>query len=201
MKKIIKLLEKTLQKFDYFSQKLLGPILKKFPWWLTPNIVSSSRILLLGFILFFHLAWENKLLVTITTLVAGITDYIDGLLARVTNQVTDLGKIMDRSIDKVFTIPIIVLFMDFTSWFSLIPIFYVIIETTALIQTLYTSLYNKPLTPSNIIGKIKFILIFIAILFYPYNHTGFVELLLVLPATIMAGWSLLNHKKRQTTVV
>lgn len=203
MKKIIIWLEKILLAFDKFSQKIFGPILKKFPNWLTPNIVSSSRIILLGLIIYFYLGWQNKLLVTITTLIAGITDYIDGLLARVKNQVTDLGKIMDRSIDKVFTIPMVVLFLDFSSWLSLVPIFYITIETIALIITLHTALYDLPLTPSNVIGKIKFIIVFIAILLLPYNnhHAQFVEIFLILPATLMASWSLLNHKKRQSTTV
>jgi len=201
MKKVFIFLEKFLLTFDKFSQKLLGPTLKKFPNWLTPNIVSSSRIFLLGLIIYFYLTLESKLLVTVTTLMAGITDYLDGLLARVKNQVTDLGKIMDRSIDKVFTIPIIVLFLDFSNWLSIISIFYIVIETTALIMTLYAALYDLPLTPSNVIGKVKFIIIFTAILLLPYNYSSLVEIFLILPATLMAGWSLLNHKKRQTAVI
>lgn len=201
MKKVFNGLQNGLSILDRFSQKLFGPFLKKFPAWLTPNILSGSRIVLLGLILYVYIKLENIFIYSCLIILAGLTDYFDGLLARVKNMVTDLGKIMDRSIDKVFTIPILILFLNFENYFSYFTIIYIVVDTIALMSTLHASLYLKKLTPSNAIGKIKFILIFLALLLYPYNNHYFVELFLILPATIMAIWSLLNHQMRQTTTV
>ncbi len=201
MNKIFIGLQNSLMIFDKFSQKIFGPILRKFPTWLTPNLLSGSRIILLGLILYVYVQLENIFIYNCLIILAGLTDYFDGLLARVKNLVTDLGKIMDRSIDKVFTIPILILFLNFENYFSYLTIIYIVVDTIALISTLHAALYLKKLTPSNAIGKIKFILIFLAFLFYPYNNFYFVELFLILPATIMAIWSLLNHQWRQSTTV
>ncbi len=205
MKKIFTILQTGLQTgltlFDKLSQKILGPLLKKIPNWLTPNILSGSRIILLGLILYVYIKLQDILLYNFLIIIAGLTDYLDGLLARVKNMVTDLGKIMDRSIDKVFTIPILILFLNFENYFSYLTVCYIIIDTIALVNTLHAALYLKKLTSSNVIGKIKFILIFLALLLYPHNNQYLVELLLILPATIMAIWSLLNHQWRQTTTV
>ncbi len=201
MEKIFTVLQTGLTLFDKFSQKIFGPALKKFPNWLTPNMLSGSRIILLGIILYVYIKLQDILLYNFLIAVAGLTDYLDGLLARVKNMVTDLGKIMDRSIDKVFTIPILILFLNFDNYFSYLTVCYIIIDTIALINTLHAALYLKKLTPSNVIGKIKFILIFLALLLYPHNNQYLVEMLLILPATIMATWSLLNHQWRQSTTV
>ena len=201
MKKVLTGLQNSLIIFDKFSQKVFGPILRKFPTWLTPNLLSGSRIILLGLILYVYVQLENIFIYNCLIILAGLTDYFDGLLARVKNMVTDLGKIMDRSIDKVFAIPILILFLNFENYFSYLTIIYIVVDTIALISTLHAALYLKKLTPSNVIGKIKFILIFLAFLLYPYNNFYFVELFLILPATIMAIWSLLNHQWRQSTTV
>ena len=66
-----------------------------------PNILSLSRIILLLPIIFF---FENSFyfLCFTTFLVASITDYLDGYLARKNNQTSDLGALLDLLADKLY---------------------------------------------------------------------------------------------------
>ena len=69
----------------------------------TPNKITLSRLLLLPIIIFFYLADfipYGRLVATIVFIIACLTDFIDGYLARKYNQVTDLGKFFTIA-DKV----------------------------------------------------------------------------------------------------
>ena len=70
----------------------------------TPNKITLSRLLLIPLIVFFYLATfipYARLVATILFIIACLTDFVDGHLARKTNQVTDLGKFFDTIADKV----------------------------------------------------------------------------------------------------
>ena len=74
-----------------------------------PNILTISRlILVLPLILLIEI--NNPISVFIIIIVAGITDYLDGLIARRLNLKTRLGAILDPLSDKVFLlIPLLAL--------------------------------------------------------------------------------------------
>lgn len=70
----------------------------------TPNKITLSRLLLIPLIVFFYLAEFipfGRLVATIVFIVACLTDFLDGYLARKNNQVTTLGKFFDSIADKV----------------------------------------------------------------------------------------------------
>ncbi|UCD16404.1 MAG: CDP-alcohol phosphatidyltransferase family protein, partial [Candidatus Zixiibacteriota bacterium] len=77
---------------------------------LLPNLLSVFRIALtppVGYLL-----WRGDdsgtLLAVFLLAVAGLTDLLDGFLARRLDQVTALGKIMDPLADKIFTVVLII---------------------------------------------------------------------------------------------
>lgn len=70
----------------------------------TPNKITLSRLLLIPIIVFFYLASfipYGKLVATVIFIIACLTDFLDGYLARKNNQVTTLGKFFDSIADKV----------------------------------------------------------------------------------------------------
>ena len=70
----------------------------------TPNKITLSRLCLIPLIVFFYLATfipYARLVATILFIIACLTDFVDGFIARKTNQVTDLGKFFDSIADKV----------------------------------------------------------------------------------------------------
>ena len=66
-----------------------------------PNLLSFLRILLVPVFLWFLL--EEFFLAAIAVLaVAGLTDFLDGFLARKLNQTTKLGKMLDPVADRLY---------------------------------------------------------------------------------------------------
>lgn len=85
---------------------------------MTPNQITSIRIALLPLIAFFYLAnfipW-GKFISVALFIIAVLTDFIDGKLARKTNRVTDLGKFLDTIADKLLiTVGILLVVADGT---------------------------------------------------------------------------------------
>lgn len=68
-----------------------------------PNALSLLRLPLLIIVVFTLLAKNNNTTLLIMALIV-LTDALDGFIARLTNQVSDLGRIFDHVIDKVVII-------------------------------------------------------------------------------------------------
>ena len=68
--------------------------------WTLSNVLSASR-LVLAFPLSYALYHADVRWVWILTIIAGLTDFFDGYIARRFNEVSDLGKILDPIADKV----------------------------------------------------------------------------------------------------
>ncbi len=68
-----------------------------------PNLLTLSRIAAIP-VLVLLVAWRTPvgdLLACIVFAVAGITDYLDGMLARTRRQMSDLGRMLDPIADKL----------------------------------------------------------------------------------------------------
>lgn len=66
-----------------------------------PNILSYVRILLIPLIIVSYLTLKNYLLTVLLIIASGLTDVIDGFIARKFNMVTDFGKFIDPVADKL----------------------------------------------------------------------------------------------------
>ena len=65
-----------------------------------PNILSTFRISLIPIIVWLYLIKKNYLLTGVLVLFSGITDIVDGWIARRFNMISDLGKVLDPIADK-----------------------------------------------------------------------------------------------------
>ena len=66
-----------------------------------PNLFSFFRLILIPLIAVFYLKYENHSAAVCLLLVSGLTDIIDGWIARKFNMVSDFGKILDPIMDKL----------------------------------------------------------------------------------------------------
>ena len=64
------------------------------------NLITLSRIILAPIILVF-LILDNYLLCLLLFVLAGITDYLDGYIARIYNADSQLREILDPIADKI----------------------------------------------------------------------------------------------------
>jgi cardiolipin synthase (CMP-forming) len=73
----------------------------------TPNLISLLRILLIPLIFWFYL--DGKIMAAVAVVaVSGISDAVDGYIARHYNQITTLGKVLDPLADKLTQIALAV---------------------------------------------------------------------------------------------
>lgn len=82
--------------------------------WNLPNILASFRVLLAPLFLYFlilagnndtdiHTSWFNYF-AGLVFVIASVTDFFDGYIARSWNQITKLGSIIDPLADKMLTL-------------------------------------------------------------------------------------------------
>lgn len=72
-----------------------------------PNALTILRFLLVPvfvYFLFGSVELDRMLIATIIFIIASFTDYLDGLLARKMNVISDFGKIMDPLADKLLVL-------------------------------------------------------------------------------------------------
>ncbi|MBS3741312.1 MAG: CDP-alcohol phosphatidyltransferase family protein [Candidatus Cloacimonetes bacterium] len=130
-----------------------------------PNIVTLVRLIILPFILV-ALVKENHLLAFLLFVFAGLTDILDGFLARALDQITETGKILDPVVDKLFFLMIAVFLLFYTS-FPLWAFIVIIALEFAILLGAYHTIINYHFIPvSNFYGKTA--AFFISAAFYMY---------------------------------
>ncbi len=65
-----------------------------------PNILSFFRLCLIPVIVWLYLGLQNYLWAAILVVISGITDILDGIIARKFNMISDIGKVLDPIADK-----------------------------------------------------------------------------------------------------
>ena len=65
-----------------------------------PNILSFIRLAMIPFIVWLYCVKENAVLTAVLLIVSGITDIVDGFIARHFNMISDIGKALDPVADK-----------------------------------------------------------------------------------------------------
>ncbi len=73
-----------------------------------PNLLSALRLLGVPLFLYLALGPEHDELALIVLMVAGVTDYLDGKLARTLNQASKLGQILDPVADRLYILSVII---------------------------------------------------------------------------------------------
>ena len=153
-----------------------------------PNTLTIVRLLLIPVYLYFFLKGEY-IISGIFFSISGLTDFLDGYLARKYNMVTDLGKILDPLADKLTLISILAVLI----YTNLIPR---VISVTLLIRELLVLLgsgimysMGKKLLSPTLLGKLSVFLLYVAIAAYLLNFQfiNMVLLYIVIPINIISA--------------
>lgn len=171
-----------------------------------PNLLSLSRLLIAPIIGYF--LWRGDYTSTILCLallaVAGVTDFLDGWLARKFNKISALGIALDPLADKILAVILIVeliFFRNFPVWLAALIIGR---DLLIIILGLIVMRDNKITLPSNITGKYYFVAILVLITSYILNFdfgrllmTAIVLALFALSVTFYAGRFIAIRKRSQ----
>jgi len=133
-----------------------------------PNIITMVRLIILPFILILlnkgYDIWAVALIIF-----CGFTDVLDGFLARVLNQATAVGKILDPVVDKIFYLTILV-FLMFERDFPLSAFVIIVVLEIFILAGGYILISKHKIVPSsNISGKFAVCLISLSIFLYIVN--------------------------------
>jgi len=109
-----------------------------FTW---SNTISFTRILIAFPVVYLHYRNNMQFNATILTLIiyGGVSDYLDGFIARKTNTISELGKMIDPIADKLCAL---VLF-TYTVWIGWIPLWFLIFAMIRDILIMMGSYYIK----------------------------------------------------------
>lgn len=178
--------QRFLEKLDHFRDEVLFVFIK--PYWprrIVPNHITSIRIIIgitLFIILFFYKI-DDKGLILWLFIIGALTDLLDGSVARGTNQVTELGAMLDSTADRLLVLPIA--FYSLFSHYKLLLLVLLLFEViNALVSIFYKS--KEVYLESNIFGKTKMVLFCFALfgILFAWPERPFIMCIIVLWATI-----------------
>lgn len=133
-----------------------------------PTIITFSRIVII--IPFVLIASGNPLLGAVLFAVAAATDFLDGYIARRSQQVTKLGILLDPIADKLLVISALIVLVDMgliSAWIAIIIIVREFIVTGLRIVALSKDI----VIPAEVGGKIKVVAQISSILILFLDHT------------------------------
>ena len=167
-----------------------------------PNKITTFRMICVVFIAILLLIPTDGILVVpffelpitsiiawVLFIVASISDFVDGYIARKYNLVTDYGKFMDPIADKLLVNTVLIIL----SVYGVIPVICTIImiaRDTIVDAVRMNAVRKNIVVAANIFGKLKTVLQMIALIFLLINDFG-LSTLLNLPEGLYIGQILL----------
>jgi len=122
--------------------------------WTVPNLLSFIRLAGIPVFLWCLLGLRSDFVAVLVLVVAGVTDFFDGFLARSWNQVSRLGQVLDPIADRLYIFAIIVglAFRGVLPW----ELVAVLILRDVMLATLIPSLRARGYSslPVHFLGKI-----------------------------------------------
>lgn len=158
-----------------------------------PNIISIMRICFIPFIIYYY-QMNNFPFMLMILIISGLSDILDGIIARKFNLITDLGRILDPLADKFTQIATCYCLM---SRYKTMVIFFIVLlfkETIMAILGIIV-IKKKETQNSKWYGKLSTIMIFITIiihLLYPQISYNLSLLIIIITICFMI-FSLVNY--------
>ncbi|MDX6287289.1 MAG: hypothetical protein QOG53_2774 [Frankiales bacterium] len=121
--------------------------------WTVPNALSALRLLGIPLFCWLALGPEADVAAVVVLMVSGATDWLDGKLARVLNQYSRLGELLDPIADRLYIIATLVVLSvrDIIPWWLAVAI----VGRDVLLLAFLPALRRRGLTalPVHVLGK------------------------------------------------
>ncbi len=137
--------------------KLVAKFSKKDLWGI-PNILCYIRFLLIPVFVTLYIKANSPreyLIAAAVVLVSGMTDFLDGFIARTFDMVTELGKIIDPLADKLTQASLIFVLVVKIRWMFLLLILFVVMQLFLLVAGLVMLKKGTKLNGAKWFGKVS----------------------------------------------
>ena len=118
-----------------------------------PNILSAVRLLTIPVFLWLALVARADGLAALVLALGGITDYLDGMLARRWNQISRVGQLLDPIADRLSTLAVLLVFLvrGVVPWWFVV----LLVGRDAVLAVRMAGLKRHGITglPVNFVGK------------------------------------------------
>lgn len=162
-----------------------------------PNILTVIRFIMIP--VFAYFLYSGSLVkAAVVFVLAGLTDILDGIIARKFNMITDWGKLADPLADKLLQITALIL-LTFQKRVPSVILIIVLAKEIFMIAGSYFLYKKKKVVSANWYGKLATVILFISIVFtlfkLPYS-TFFVysAVIATLFAFVMYSFSFVRIK-------
>ena len=153
-----------------------------------PNLLSLIRLLMIPVIIWLYCEKEDYLAAAIMTVLSGLTDIADGIIARKFHLVSDLGKILDPIADKLTQAALIFCLISKFEWMLWLFIFFAVKEITMGISGLIVIKKKDVVNSSQWFGKLATVVLYavmILLFLFPGISTAWANGLILLCAAVL----------------
>jgi CDP-diacylglycerol--glycerol-3-phosphate 3-phosphatidyltransferase len=168
-----------------------------------PNTLTWCRIVLIPFfLLIFYLPFHTaRLIAAFLFLLAAITDWLDGFLARQLKQTSAFGAFLDPVADKLMVATALILLVSqYPSPWMVIPGIVVVCREIVIsaLREWMAEIGERAVVKVSLIGKVKTVVQMIALLILISQPTGFSDIvalgfILLYVAVVLTLWSMLIY--------
>lgn len=168
-----------------------------------PNILSLFRICLIPFIVCLYFVEQSYFAAGCVLLLSGLTDIVDGFIARKFNMISNLGKVLDPIADKLTQAVMLVCLTVRFPW-MLLPLAMMICKELSMMITGAWVIRRTGFVPGAVWhGKIATVLLYAMMflhIFWPKIPTSLSTALIVV-STMMIGLSFVLYLIRNTRLL
>lgn len=177
----------SVKNIDGKKVKVTGRV---FTW---SNIISFSRIFIAFPIVYLHYQnnFQFNTIILLLIVYVILSDYLDGYIARKTNSISELGKMIDPVADKLCAL---VLFV-YTVWIGWVPLWFLTLAMTRDILIMLGSYYIKKkydrVAMAIMSGKISvnvLALYWVSVFFFPGAHNVHLFLMASSVTLMVISW-------------
>lgn len=135
-----------------------------------PNILCYLRIIMVGVFLYIYntaTSQNDYYIAMLVVMVAGITDFLDGRIARKFNMITDLGKVIDPVADKLMQFAMLITLKFNVKNMYMLTIYLIIKEVVlALIAFIILKTKGRRLNGAKWYGKVCTAVLYVVMLVF-----------------------------------
>lgn len=160
--------------------------------WSIPNILSYIRLLLIPIFVYIYItanSTSDYYVAALIILLSGLTDMLDGLIARKFNQITELGKTIDPIADKLTQAAIVGCLMFRYDYMWILVLLLVVKELFMGINGLILLKKGKKLDGAMWFGKVSTAIFYAAafiLIAFPEISPHYASLLMLITGVFLA---------------